>query len=132
MYKDLKLLHWWPEMKKDVGEFVARCLTCQRMKTDHSAGKLQSLSIPVWKWKKITMDFVMGLSHSQAGHDTIWVIVDRLTKSAHFISIHTTWTSVRYRDSTILANFGQMGQSGRFERFGPVPFGIPTSLEEQK
>ena len=94
MYKDLKLLYWWPGMKKDVGEFVARCLTCQQVKAEHRvpAGKLQSLPIPVWKWEKITMDFVTGLPRSQAGHDAIWVIVDRLTKSAHFIPIHTTWT----------------------------------------
>ncbi|OAY70091.1 Transposon Tf2-9 polyprotein [Ananas comosus] len=52
-------------------------------------------TIPVWKWEKITMDFVMGLPRSQAGHDAIWVIVDRLTKSAHFIPIHTTWTGER-------------------------------------
>ncbi|XP_020102631.1 uncharacterized protein LOC109720150 [Ananas comosus] len=55
-------------------------------------GKLQSLPIPVWKWENIAMDFIVGLSCSQTGHDTIWVIVDRLTKSAHFLPIHATWS----------------------------------------
>ncbi|OAY81215.1 Transposon Ty3-G Gag-Pol polyprotein [Ananas comosus] len=84
MYKDLKLTYWWPGMKKEVADFVAKCLTCQQVKAEHRlpAGKLQSLPIPVWKWERITMDFIVGLPRSQAGHDAIWVIVDRLTKSA--------------------------------------------------
>jgi len=97
MYKDLKLTYWWPGMKKEVADYVAKCLTCQQVKAEHRlpAGKLQSLPIPVWKWERITMDFIVGLPRSQAGHDAIWVIVDRLTKSAHFIPIHTVWTGER-------------------------------------
>ena len=61
MYRDLKPFYWWPIMKKDVAEFVARCLTCQQVKAEHQAlaRKLQSLKIPKWKWERITMDFVV-------------------------------------------------------------------------
>ncbi|KAL2243492.1 UNVERIFIED_CONTAM: Transposon Tf2-12 polyprotein [Sesamum indicum] len=74
-------------MKKDVAEFVAKCMTCQQVKAEHQApaGKLRPLSIPEWKWEKITMDFVVGLPRTFRMHDAIWVIVDRLTKSAHFL-----------------------------------------------
>ena len=63
MYQNLKLFYWWPTMKKDVAEFVVKCLTCQQVKAEHQApaGKLQSLKIPEGKWEKITMDFVVGL-----------------------------------------------------------------------
>ena len=65
MYKDLNFYYWWPRMKKDIAEFIAKCLTCQQIKVEHQtpSGKLQSLSIPEWKWEKITMDFVIGLPY---------------------------------------------------------------------
>ena len=74
-------------MKKDVVEFVSRYLICHQVKVEHQrpVGLLQSLSIPQWKWEKITMDFVVGLPRCQSGYDAIWVIVDRLMKSAHFL-----------------------------------------------
>ncbi|KAL0402639.1 UNVERIFIED_CONTAM: Transposon Ty3-I Gag-Pol polyprotein, partial [Sesamum latifolium] len=89
MYRDLRPYYWWPTMKKDVAEFVAKCLTCQQVKAEHQApaGKLHPLSIPEWKWEKITMDFVIGLPRTFRKHDAVWVIVDRLTKSAHFLPI---------------------------------------------
>ncbi|KAL0349962.1 UNVERIFIED_CONTAM: Transposon Ty3-G Gag-Pol polyprotein [Sesamum radiatum] len=89
MYRDLRPYYRWPTMKKDVVDFVARCLTCQQVKVEHQApaGKLHPLSIPEWKWKKITMDFVIGLPCTFRKHDAIWVVVDRLTKSAHFLPI---------------------------------------------
>ena len=76
-------------MKKDVAECVARCLTCQQVKIEHQApaGQLRPLPILEWKWEKITMDFIMGLPRTPKQHDAIWVIVDRLTKSAHFLPI---------------------------------------------
>ncbi|KAL0409540.1 UNVERIFIED_CONTAM: Transposon Ty3-G Gag-Pol polyprotein [Sesamum radiatum] len=87
MYQNLRPYYWWQTMKKDVAEFVAKCMTCQQVKAEHQApaGKLRPLSIPEWKWEKITMDFVVGLSRTFRKHDAIWVIVDRLTKSAHFL-----------------------------------------------
>ena len=89
MYRTLKEHYWWKGMKRDIAEFVSRCLTCQQVKAEHQkpAGLLQSLPIPQWKWERITMDFVVGLPRCRNGHDTIWVIVDRLTKSAHFLPI---------------------------------------------
>ncbi|KAL0311461.1 UNVERIFIED_CONTAM: Transposon Ty3-G Gag-Pol polyprotein [Sesamum angustifolium] len=89
MYRNLKPYYWWQTMKKDVAEFVAKCITCQQVKAEHQApaGKLRPLSIPEWKWEKITMDFVVGLPRTLRKHDAIWVIVDRLTKSAHFLPI---------------------------------------------
>ncbi|KAK4408019.1 Transposon Tf2-11 polyprotein [Sesamum angolense] len=75
MYRDLRPYFWWPTMKKDVAEFVARCLICQQVKAEHQApaGKLHPLSIPEWKWEKITMDFIVGLPRTFRKHDAIWV-----------------------------------------------------------
>jgi len=76
-------------MKRDVAWFVERCLTCRRVKAEHQRphGKLQPLEIPEWKWEQITMDFITKLPRTARGVDAIWVIVDRLTKSAHFLAI---------------------------------------------
>ena len=80
-------------MKADIARFVARCQTCQQIRIEHQrpGGMLQPLPIPEWKWEDISMDFVVGLPQSR-GHDAIWVIVDRLTKSAHFLAIRETWS----------------------------------------
>ena len=90
MYQDLKETFWWQGMKRDVVQFVSTCLTCQKAKVEHQRpGEiLQPLEIPVWKWDNISMDFVTHLPRTFRGHDTIWVIVDRLTKSAHFLAMN--------------------------------------------
>ena len=90
MYRTLKEHYWWNGMKKDVAQYVASYLTCQQVKFEHQrpTGLLQELPLPEWKWERITMDFVVGLPKTQKGHDSIWVIVDRLTKSAHFLSVN--------------------------------------------
>ncbi|GJU42320.1 putative reverse transcriptase domain-containing protein [Tanacetum coccineum] len=87
MYQDLKKLYWWPNMKAIIGEYVGKCLTCSRVKAEcqKPSGLLVQLEIPMWKWERITMDFITKLPKTLNGHDTIWVIVDCLTKSAHFI-----------------------------------------------
>nr|GEW49236.1 reverse transcriptase domain-containing protein [Tanacetum cinerariifolium] len=87
MYQDLKLLYWWLNMKADIAMYVSKCLTCVKVKGEHQklSGLLQQPEIPIWKWERITMDFVFGLTRTPSGYDTIWVIVDRLTKSAHFL-----------------------------------------------
>ncbi|GKE64203.1 putative reverse transcriptase domain-containing protein [Tanacetum coccineum] len=87
MYYDLRDRYWWPGMKKDITEYVSKCLTCLKVKAEHQrpSGLLQQPEIPVWKWEGIAMDFVTKLPKTSSGHDTIWVIVDRLTKSAHFL-----------------------------------------------
>ncbi|GJZ09601.1 putative reverse transcriptase domain-containing protein [Tanacetum coccineum] len=89
MYYDLRDLYWWPGMKRDIAEYIRRCLTCAKIKAEHQkpSGFLQQPEIPEWKWEKITMDFITKLPKSSSGHDTIWVVVDRLTKSAHFLPI---------------------------------------------
>ncbi|WCJ39071.1 Transposon Tf2-6 polyprotein [Euphorbia peplus] len=94
MYRTLKENYWWHGMKKDVAEFVARCLVCQQVKAEHQSpsGLLQPLPIPEWKWEHITMDFVSSLPRTQRGHDSVWVIVDRLTKSAHFLPVRVDYS----------------------------------------
>ncbi|GJX04312.1 putative reverse transcriptase domain-containing protein [Tanacetum coccineum] len=87
MYQDVKRLFWWPNMKADIATYVSKCLTCARVKAEHQrpSGLLVQPEIPEWKWDNITMDFITKLPKSSQGFDTIWVIVDRLTKSAHFL-----------------------------------------------
>ena len=94
MYQDLRKDFWWPKMKRDVTDFVSRCLVCQRVKIEHQkpAGQLQPLEIPTWKWEAVSMDFVSGLPRTPSGCDSIWVIIDRLTKSAHFLDVKTTYS----------------------------------------
>ncbi|GJV14039.1 putative reverse transcriptase domain-containing protein [Tanacetum coccineum] len=89
MYQDMKKLYWWPNMKADIATYVSKCLTCARVKAEHQrpSGLLVQPEIPEWKWDNITMDFITKLPKSSQGFDTIWVIVDRLTKSAHFLPI---------------------------------------------
>ena len=79
-------------MKVDIAKYVASCGVCQQVKAEHKrpAGLLQPLEIPEWKWEHISMDFVVGLPRSPRGRDAIWVLIDRLTKSAHFIPMKTT------------------------------------------
>jgi len=91
MYRDLKRYYQWVGMKRDVANWVEECDVCQLVKAEHQVpgGMLQSLPIPEWKWDFITMDFVVGLPVSRI-KDAIWVIVDRLTKSAHFLAIRKT------------------------------------------
>jgi hypothetical protein len=80
-------------MREDIAEYVARCDTCQRVKAENQrpAGLLQPLEIPTWKWDDISMDFIVGLPRTQRGNDSIWVIVDRLTKVAHFLPVKTSY-----------------------------------------
>jgi hypothetical protein len=76
-----------------VAAHVAMCDACQRVNSEHQrpAGLLCPLKIPEWKWEEIGMDFITGLPHTPKGYDSIWVIVDRLTKVAHFIPVKTTY-----------------------------------------
>ncbi|GJZ94563.1 reverse transcriptase domain-containing protein [Tanacetum coccineum] len=89
---DLKKLYWWPNMKAIIAEYVGKCLTCSRVKAEcqKPSGLLVQPEIPMWKWERITMDFITKLPKTSNRHDTIWVIIDRLTKSAHFIPTQET------------------------------------------
>ena len=100
MYQDLKELFWWHGMKREIACYVAKCDICQRVKAEHQrpAGLLQPLRVPEWKWEQIGMDFITGLPRSSKGHDSIWVIVDRLTKVAHFIPVRTTYRGDQLAD----------------------------------
>nr|GEV14617.1 hypothetical protein [Tanacetum cinerariifolium] len=90
MYHDLKKLYWWPNMKADIVTYVSKCLTCAKVKAEHQKPSrlLQQPEILVWKWERITMDFIAKLPRTPSGYDSIWVIVDRLTKYAHFIPMN--------------------------------------------
>ncbi|GJX03608.1 reverse transcriptase domain-containing protein [Tanacetum coccineum] len=90
-------MYWWPGMKRDIAIYVSKCLTCSKVKAEHQrpSGLLQQPEIPEWKWDKITMDFITKLPKTKSGHDTIWVIVDRLTKSAHFLAIREDYSTER-------------------------------------
>nr|GEZ22780.1 retrotransposon protein, putative, Ty3-gypsy subclass [Tanacetum cinerariifolium] len=110
MYYDLRGLYWWPKMKKDIAMYVSKCLTCSKVKAEHQkpSGLLQQPEIPEWKWENITMDFINKLPRPRSGHDSIWVIVDRLTKSAYFLAIpgseyrlpsQNRWPKISYDNS---------------------------------
>ncbi|GKA76785.1 putative reverse transcriptase domain-containing protein [Tanacetum coccineum] len=137
MYYDLRDRYWWSRMKKDIAVYVSRCLTCLKVKAEHQrpSGLLQQLEILEWKWKGIAMDFVMKLSRTSSGHDTIWIIVDRLTKFAHFLPMREDYkmdrlarlyqneivarnglsiSIISYRDSRFTSRFWQSMQ----EAFG--------------
>jgi hypothetical protein len=100
MYQDLRKIFWWSNMKGEIAEYVSRCDTCQRIKASHlnTTGQMQPLSIPAWKWDDIILDFIVGLPLTPRKYDSIWVIVDRLTKTTHFIPIHTTNSAKRYAE----------------------------------
>ncbi|GJV23405.1 putative reverse transcriptase domain-containing protein [Tanacetum coccineum] len=88
MYYDLRDMYWCPGMKKDIALYVSKCLTCSKVKAEHErpSGLLHQLEIPEWKWERIAMDFITKLPRTSSGHDSIWVIMDKFTKSAHFLS----------------------------------------------
>ncbi|GJW26208.1 putative reverse transcriptase domain-containing protein [Tanacetum coccineum] len=107
-------MYWWPGMKRDIATYVSKCLTCSKVKAENQrpSGLLQQPEIPEWKWDKITMDFITKLPKSKNGHDTIWVIVDRLTKSAHFLAIredNSTKRLARIYIDEIVAQHGALG-----------------------
>ena len=87
MYRDVEGSYWWNNMKRDITKFVEQCSTCKQVKAEHQrlAGMLKPLLIPKWKWDEIAMDFILGLPKTPSREDSIWVVVDRLMKSAHFI-----------------------------------------------
>ena len=94
MYQDLKTSYWWSGMKRDVSEFVTKCMVCQKVKAEHEVPSrlLGPVKIPEWKWDQITMDFVVGLLVTGRKHDSVWVVVDRLTKSTHFLPVRTGYS----------------------------------------
>ncbi|GJZ22753.1 putative reverse transcriptase domain-containing protein [Tanacetum coccineum] len=119
MYQDMKKLYWWPNMKADIATYVSKCLTCAKVKAEHQrpSGLLVQPKIPEWKWDNITMDFVTKLPKTSQGYDTIWVIVDRLTKSAIFTPIRERSLQKRFGfyvgSEYCVPSTKQIGQSER-------------------
>jgi hypothetical protein len=100
MYQDFNQHYWWTKMKIEIARYVARCDTCRCVKAVHmkTAGPLQSLPIPTWKWEDISMDFIVGLPKIAKGFDSVWVIIDRLTKIAHFLPVKVKYTVATYAE----------------------------------
>ena len=94
MYSNLHCQYYWSGIKRHVVDFVQRCLTFQQVKAKHQkpAGLLQPLEVAEWKWEHITIDFVTHLPRTPRRHVAVSVIVDRLTKSAHFLSVRIPFT----------------------------------------
>jgi hypothetical protein len=100
MYQDMKGNFWWSNKKVDIAKYVSECDTCSRIMASHlkTAGSLQPLPIPSSKWDDISMDFIVGLPLTSRNHDSIWVVVDRLTKTAHFIAVNSTYSAKDYAE----------------------------------
>jgi hypothetical protein len=103
MYQDLQKNCWWTSIKREIAKYLDECETCRRVKADHlrPTGNLQPLDIPKWKWEDICMHFIMDIPHTSHGYDSIWVIVDHLTKSAHFILVGTRYRVRQYAELCI-------------------------------
>ena len=88
--EDVLATHFfWPKMRQDVERFVARCTTCQKVKSRlNPHGLYMPLPVPSVPWEDISMDFVLGLPRTKKGRDSIFVVVDRFSKMAHFIPCH--------------------------------------------
>ncbi|WVZ89355.1 hypothetical protein U9M48_035775 [Paspalum notatum var. saurae] len=123
MYKDLEQRFWWTRMKWEIAKYVSKCDVCQKVKADHlkPAEMLQPLAVPPWKWEDIHIDFIVGLPRTQKGYDSIWVIIKRLTKSAHFIPVKTIYHAKTYAELYI-------ARIGERVTFGPD---LVTQAEEQ-
>ncbi|MCQ7632740.1 transposase family protein, partial [Salmonella enterica] len=98
MYRDLREVYWWNGMKRDIADFVAKCPNCQQVKVEHQkpGGMTQEIDIPTWKWEVINMDFITGLPRTRRQHDSIWVIVDSVTKSSRFLAVKATNSAEDY------------------------------------
>jgi hypothetical protein len=105
MYQGLKQHYRWTKMKIEIARYVGKFDTCKRVKAIHmtAAGPLQSLPIPTWKWEDINMDFIVGLPKTAKGFDSFWVIIDRLTKTAHFLPVKMDHPVVVYAQLYIAA-----------------------------
>ncbi|KAA0032408.1 pol protein [Cucumis melo var. makuwa] len=98
MYQDLRCVYWWRNMKREVADFVSRCLVCQQVKAPRQRPTwlLRPLSVPDWKWESVSMDFITGLPRTLKGYTIIWVVVDRLMKSTHFVPGKSTYTASKW------------------------------------
>ncbi|GKD04604.1 putative reverse transcriptase domain-containing protein [Tanacetum coccineum] len=111
MYHDLRDMYWWPGMKRDIAIYVSKCLTSAKVKAEHQRplGLLQQPEIPEWKWDKITIDLITKLPRSRSRQEAIWVIVGRLTKSAHFLAIRKDFSTEKLARLYIDVNVARHG-----------------------
>jgi transposase InsO family protein len=95
MYLDIKTTYWWTRMKSDIAQYVSECDACRLVKAEHQrpAGVLQPLKIPEWKWDNVELDFVTGFPKSRNGNDAIFVVIDCLSKVAHFLPVKETFSA---------------------------------------
>lgn len=136
MYKDLQIDYWWPCMKRDVIWYVERCLTCKRVKDElqRTHGNMEPLGVPILKWKEITMDFFTKLPQTTCRVDLICVMMDRLTKSTHFIPVQESISAEKLANIYIREVVARNGvpvlvvfdrdvrfTSGFWERFHGIP-----------
>jgi hypothetical protein len=100
MYHDIRQQFWWTRMKHEMACYVSECDTCRKVKADYMKprGLLQPLSVLNWKWDDIIIDLIVGLSLTTHKFNSIWVIMDRLTKSAHFIPVNTNYNVQKYAE----------------------------------
>ena len=100
MYQDLRQRFWWTRMKREIAQYIANCDVCRRVKAEHQrpAGTLQPLAIPEWKWDKVSMDFITGFPRTKRGNNAIFVVVDRLSKVAHFLPVRESITASQLAD----------------------------------
>ena len=91
MYRDLREVYWWDGMKRDIVDFVSKCPNCNNFKVEHQklGGMAQEIDIPTWIWEVINMDFIIWLPRTRIQHDSIWVIVYRMTKSSRILAVKT-------------------------------------------
>src|SRR5438105_15678606 len=100
MYQDLRQRFWWTRMKREIARYIAECDICQRVKVDHlkSTGPLQPLTIPSWKWEDIRMEFIVGLPRNKKGYDSIWFIIDRITKIEYCILVNIRYSKLTFTE----------------------------------
>ena len=98
MYHNLKDLFWWEGLKRDIVEFVSKCQNCEQVKAEHKkqSGLLKEIQVPTQKQEDINIDFVVGLPHTQKQKDSVWVVMDKLTKFTHFIQVKSTYSAEDY------------------------------------
>ena len=98
MYRNLQEFYWWNGMKRDIADFVSKCPNCKQVKVERKklGDMTQEINIPTWKWDSINTNFITGLPRTRRQHDSIWVIVDRMTKSSRFLAVKTTYSAEDY------------------------------------
>ena len=98
MYHDLRQIYWWDGMKNDIARYVAKCPNCRQVKAKHlkPGGLTHIIEVPTWEWEATNMDFVVGIPKNKRHHDSIWVIIERLTKSCLFITVKSTYKGEDY------------------------------------